>query len=100
MLPFMSFQEGPHQKIVLSRIFQNSAGKMANCIIVDIVFYLWQTVCNSFLIFTKIYSKDESLRRRKQQQESEDESGLGWIRGLRGKEQDMSSLALEWEPFF
>ena len=26
--------------------------------------------------------------------------GLGWIRGLIGKEQDMSSLALEWEPFF
>ena len=25
--------------------------------------------------------------------------GLGWIRVLRGKEQDMSSLALEWEPF-
>ena len=26
--------------------------------------------------------------------------GLGWIRGLRGQKQDMSSLALEWEPFF
>ena len=26
--------------------------------------------------------------------------GLCWIRGLRGQEQDMSSLALEWEPFF
>ena len=25
---------------------------------------------------------------------------LGWIRGLRGQEQDMSSLALEWEPLF
>ena len=30
---------------------------------------------------------DESLRRRKKPQESED----GWIRGLRGQEQDMSS---------
>ena len=27
------------------------------------------------------------------------EVGLNWIRGLRGQEQDMSSLALEWEPF-
>ena len=33
-------------------------------------------------------------------QESEMNGGLGWIRGLRGQEQDMSSLALEWEPFF
>ena len=33
-------------------------------------------------------------------QESDDEGGLGWIRGLRAQEQDMSSLDLEWEPFF
>ena len=26
--------------------------------------------------------------------------GLGWIRGLSGQEQDMNSLALEWEPFY
>ena len=26
--------------------------------------------------------------------------GLGWIRRLKWHEQDMSSLALEWEPFF
>ena len=26
--------------------------------------------------------------------------GLGWIRGLRGHEHDMSSLVVEWEPFF
>ena len=25
--------------------------------------------------------------------------GLRWIRGLRRQEQDMSLLALEWEPF-
>ena len=25
---------------------------------------------------------------------------IGWIRGLRGQEQDMSSLALEWEFFY
>ena len=25
--------------------------------------------------------------------------GLCWIRGLRGQEQDMSSLALEWNHF-
>ena len=32
--------------------------------------------------------------KKKKTQENEDESGLGWIRGLRGQEQDMSSLAL------
>ena len=25
---------------------------------------------------------------------------LGWIRGLTGQQQEMSSLTLEWEPFF
>ena len=38
--------------------------------------------------------------KKKKWQESEDDGGLGWIRGLRGQEQDMSSLTLEWEPFF
>ena len=33
--------------------------------------------------------------KKKKAQESEDEGGLGWIRGFRGKEQKMSSLALE-----
>ena len=44
-----SFQEGPHQ----SRIFfQNSASKMANCSIVDIVIYLMLLPANSLqLIF-------------------------------------------------
>ena len=35
---------------------------------------------------------DESLRRRKKPQESED----GWIRGLRGQEQDMSSYYIPY----
>ena len=35
-----SFQEGPHQKLFLQGLFQNSASKIANCIIVDIVNYL------------------------------------------------------------
>ena len=59
-------------EIVLSRkksFPQNSASKMANSIVVDIVKYLcyyWQTLSNSFLFsFTKIWSQDESLRRRK-----------------------------------
>ena len=30
----------------------------------------------------------------KQRQESEDEGGLGYIRGLRGQEQDISMLTL------
>ena len=42
----------------------------------------------------------ESLRRRKTDKKVKTKGGLGWIRGLRGQEQDMSSLALEWEPFF
>ena len=57
-------------EIVLSR----KNHKMANCIIASILCYYWQTLSNSFLIFfsfTKIWSWDESLRRRKM--ESEDE---------------------------
>ena len=34
-----SFQDGPHQ-LFFQGFFQNSASKMANCIIVDIVNYV------------------------------------------------------------
>ena len=66
-----SFQEGPHQKIVLTwekKFFFNCASK--------------------------------SQRRKKNDKKAKMKGGLGWIRGLRGQEQDMSSLTLEWEPFF
>ena len=43
-----SFQEGPHQKLFFQVFFQNSASKMANCIIVDIVInYLMLLLANS-----------------------------------------------------
>ena len=32
-----SFQDGPHQKLFFQGFYQNSASKMANCTIVDIV---------------------------------------------------------------
>ena len=35
-----SFQEGPYQKLFFQGFFQNSASKIANCILVDIVNYL------------------------------------------------------------
>ena len=48
-----------------------------------------------------IWSYDESLGRRKKLQKVKMKGGLGWIRGLRGQEQDMSSLALcVFEPLF
>ena len=40
-----------------------------------------------------------SLRRKKNDKKVKMKGGLGSIRGLRGQEQDMSSLALEWEQF-
>ena len=42
-----SFQEGPHQKLFFQGFFQNSASKMANCTIVDIVNYLMLILANS-----------------------------------------------------
>ena len=48
-------------------------------------------------IFTKIWCQDESLRRRKNDKKVKMKGGLGWIRELRGQEQDMSSLAFKWE---
>ena len=42
-----SFQEGPHQKLFFRGFFQNSASKIANCIIVDIVNYLMLLLANS-----------------------------------------------------
>ena len=42
-----SFQESSHQKLCLQVFFQNSASKMANCIIVDIVNYLMLLLANS-----------------------------------------------------
>ena len=66
-----SRRSGPHQKIVLT----------------------WKK--NSFLIV-----RVKSQRRKKNDKKAKVKGGLGWIRGLRGQEQDMSSLTLEWEPFF
>ena len=57
MVPLLTlFQEGPHQKLLFQGkiFFQNSASKMANCIIVDIVNYLLlllATLSNSVSIF-------------------------------------------------
>ena len=48
-----SLQEGPHQKMFFQKKIQNSATKMANCIIVDIVKYillLLTTLSSSVLI--------------------------------------------------
>ena len=42
-----SFQEGPHQKLFLQGIFQTSASKMTNYIIVDIVNYHMLLLANS-----------------------------------------------------
>ena len=48
-----SFQEGPHQKLffqgknVVLFFLQNSASKMANCIIVNIVNFLMLLLANS-----------------------------------------------------
>ena len=42
-----SFQEGPLQKLFFQGFFQNSASKMANCTIVDIVNYLTLLLANS-----------------------------------------------------
>ena len=36
---------------------------------------------------------------RKKHKKVKMKGGLGWIKGFRGQEQDMSSLVLEWEPF-
>ena len=66
-----SRRSGPHRKILLT----------------------WEK--NSFLIV-----RVKSQRRKKNDKKAKMKGGLGWIRGLRGQEQDMSSLALEWEPFF
>ena len=43
-----SFQEGPHQKLFFQGIFQTSASKMTNYIIVDIVNYLMLLLANYF----------------------------------------------------
>ena len=42
-----SYQEGPHQKLFFQAFFQNSASKMANCTIIDIVNYLMLLQANS-----------------------------------------------------
>ena len=42
-----SFQEGPNQKLFFQGFFQNSASKMANCIIVVILNYLMLLLANS-----------------------------------------------------
>ena len=49
-------------------------------------------MCIKRLEFSK--TKDESLRRTKNDKQVKMKDGLGWIRGLRGQKQDMNSLAL------
>ena len=76
---------------------------MANWIIVDIVNYLYKPhVITGKLLATTLCFYFVSLKhavRRAQEEEKNDKKakmkgGLCWIRGLRGQEQDMSSLAL------
>ena len=43
---------------------------------------------------------DEPEKKKKIRKKVKMNCGLGWIRGLSGQEQDMSSLALEWETFY
>ena len=51
-----SFQEGPHQKLFFQGFFfQNSACKMANCIIVDIVNYHLQNLSSLFFFLSLKY---------------------------------------------
>ena len=50
-----SFQEGPHQKFSFKDFSKILQSKMANCTIADIVNFLcyyWQTLSNSFLVFS------------------------------------------------
>ena len=42
-----SFHEDPHQKIFFQGIFQTSANKMTNYVIVDFVNYLMSLLANS-----------------------------------------------------
>ena len=58
-------------------------------IIVDIVKYLYSLATTFFL----------SLVEKKKNDKKANMNDMSWIRGLRGQEQNMSSLALEWEPF-
>ena len=39
------------------------------------------------------------MRMKKKHKKKKIKGEIDWIRGLRGQEQEMSSLALEWEPF-
>ena len=76
----MSFQEGPHQNF--------SASKMAKLVHIKYV------ITGKLLATHFEISSLESLRRRKNEKKVKMKGGQGWIRGLRGQEQDMSSLAL------
>ena len=93
-----SFQEDPHQELFFS--IQTSASEMTNYIIVDIVKYLMLLLRSKlFLIFNFLLLK-YGARKKNAHKKVKMNGGLGWIRGLSEQEQDMSSLALDWEPFF
>ena len=100
-----SFQEGPHQKIVLSKIFsQSSASKMANCRIVDIVNYLMLLLANSLqliFIFLFPFIKYE-VRMRAREEDTQESEEEWWARLDKRIERARArhELALEWEPFF
>ena len=100
MPPFNVISRRSTPEMFLQRFFlQNSAGKMANYIIVVlsiILCFYWQTLFLNYLFLSLEYG----VRMRKKCKKVNMKGVLGWIRGLRGKEQDISSLALEWELFF
>ena len=58
MPPFNVISRRSTPEIVLSR-FQNSASKIANCIIVDIVNYLMLLLAKSYLIFSSFHNNME-----------------------------------------
>ena len=98
-----SFQEGPHQELFFHGIFQISASKMTYYIIVDIVNYLMLLLANSQQLILNFYflSLNYGFRmRKKNTQESEDEWWARLDKRIERVRAKLSSLALEWEPFF
>ena len=77
-------------------------------IIVDIVKYLHYVITGKllathfhfhFYFLSLKYGVLGEPEKKKNDKESKTKGGLGWIRVLRGQEQDVNSLALYWEPF-
>ena len=96
-----SFQEGPHQELFFHGLFQTSASKMTYSRYCQLSYVVTSKLLATHFLNFYFLSLNYGVRmRKKNTQESEDEWWARLDKRIERVRAKLSSLALEWEPFF